>query len=107
MPPPQKVCVFFHLLTCLHYNCVSTVCDLPMDMGVCLAYFPSWFHNSTSGECEMFTYGGCGGNGNRFQTLKACQARCDDDGEFSLHIIIICALNSRSITSTVAVKTHV
>ena len=35
-----------------------------------------YFHNSTSGLCEQFIYGGCEGNDNNFETLKECQERC-------------------------------
>ena len=70
---PQRSCTCFN---------ISAVCDLAMDIGPCDAVFPSWFFNSESGECEMFNYGGCGGNENRFDSLQACQSRCDNDGMF-------------------------
>jgi hypothetical protein len=28
------------------------------------------------GECKLATYGGCGGNDNRFSTLEECLSRC-------------------------------
>jgi hypothetical protein len=43
---------------------------------MCRAYIPSFFYNSTSGRCEQFIYGGCGGNSNRFTTVGACEHRC-------------------------------
>ena len=72
-------CVYNHVL----YNHLSPctaveVCDQPMVVGPCEAEIPSWYYNSESGECEMFTYGGCGGNNNRFATQEACQLRCGD-----------------------------
>lgn len=35
-----------------------------------------FFYNATSGQCEMFTYGGCGGNDNNFRTVADCRATC-------------------------------
>lgn len=42
----------------------------------CFAYFPRYFHNSTSKRCEVFIYGGCGGNENRFDTKEECEQFC-------------------------------
>ncbi|CAM1316517.1 Uncharacterised protein g6758 [Pycnogonum litorale] len=56
----------------------TNVCHLPADGGPCnktpkLKYF----YNSSSDRCEEFIYRGCGGNVNRFSTLKKCQRRCN------------------------------
>ena len=51
-------------------------CVLPSDPGPCEAYMPMYFYNATSGRCEMFVYGGCQGNDNRFTTLELCQQAC-------------------------------
>jgi len=51
-------------------------CLKPADSGNCFASNPSYFHNRETGLCEPFTYGGCGGNDNRFGTLAECQAAC-------------------------------
>eukprot|EP00892_Ulva_mutabilis_P009510 jgi/Ulvmu1/6931/UM032_0009.1 len=56
----------------------ESVCDLPPAVtGKCKAAFRRWTFNATSGSCERFVYGGCGGNGNRFETEQACMAECD------------------------------
>ena len=49
-----------------------TVCELPSDPGACLASMPRYFFNASKGVCEEFTYGGCGGNKNNFQSLEEC-----------------------------------
>ena len=51
-------------------------CTLQPDSGLCRAYIPSYFYNITSGNCEQFIYGGCGGNENRFPTAADCAANC-------------------------------
>lgn len=35
-----------------------------------------WFFNATSNLCEKFTYGGCDGNDNRFNSRHRCERRC-------------------------------
>jgi len=34
-------------------------------------------YDFTNNRCVQFTYGGCGGNPNRFHTKEACQIVCD------------------------------
>ena len=51
-------------------------CLLRAQPGNCEANFEAYFHNLLTGICEPFTYGGCGGNDNRFTTLAECQATC-------------------------------
>lgn len=52
------------------------MCSLPAQSGPCLGAFPRYAFNSDSGECELFTYGGCLGNGNNFETIEKCEATC-------------------------------
>lgn len=49
-------------------------CQLPFDVGTCDAVAPVYAF--VDGECKSATYGGCGGNDNRFPTLEECLARC-------------------------------
>lgn len=55
---------------------VSDLCRLPSESGPCDLHVRSWFYNWKAQTCEQFTYGGCLGNKNRFQTLKACKRQC-------------------------------
>lgn len=41
-----------------------------------MAIMPSYFHNSATGKCEEFNYGGCGGNENRFNSKAKCEEFC-------------------------------
>lgn len=53
-------------------------CALPLDTGPCKGNLPSYGFDAPAGHCQLFTYGGCEGNANRFATLADCQAACGD-----------------------------
>ena len=57
----------------------DSVCELPFEAGNCLAAFPVYWFDASSGECVERTYGGCGGNDNRFDTQEACETACAGD----------------------------
>ncbi|XP_003380506.1 putative papilin [Trichinella spiralis] len=52
------------------------VCDLERDAGPCLDPISQWYFDRVSSACKLFTYGGCRGNANRFNTKSECEARC-------------------------------
>ncbi|XP_067907444.1 tissue factor pathway inhibitor 2 isoform X2 [Heterodontus francisci] len=52
------------------------VCLLLPDIGPCKALFPRFYYNRYTQICEKFTYGGCMGNENNFETLKECSLHC-------------------------------
>ncbi|XP_048486291.1 papilin isoform X3 [Plutella xylostella] len=60
------------------YYCspAQDVCQLPMSTGPCEASVMAWFYDASSDSCSQFTYGGCEGNGNRFQSRDECERRC-------------------------------
>ncbi|XP_062616877.1 eppin-like [Saccostrea cucullata] len=60
---------------CTYIGCRG-VCSLPKLLGTCYAYFPRWWYNSLTNRCEMFIYGGCGGNFNNFRTIDECYRSC-------------------------------
>ncbi|KAH7986366.1 hypothetical protein HPB51_026681 [Rhipicephalus microplus] len=51
-------------------------CDQGPDVGLCKGFFPMWWFNTKTGKCEEFVYGGCGGNGNRYETKEECEETC-------------------------------
>uniref|UniRef100_A0A3Q3QTT6 BPTI/Kunitz inhibitor domain-containing protein n=1 Tax=Monopterus albus TaxID=43700 RepID=A0A3Q3QTT6_MONAL len=63
---------FFFFFTCCHLK----LCSQKDDPGPCKAIKERFFFNINTGTCEQFEYGGCGGNANNFETLKACEETC-------------------------------
>jgi len=61
-------------------DCNADVCSLAKEVGPCRASMNRYFFNSNTGECESFTYGGCQGNGNNFETLQGCEEACVSNG---------------------------
>jgi hypothetical protein len=54
----------------------GSACVLPPDSGSCDAAITRYYFDVLSSRCEPLTYGGCGGNGNRFDTLADCERSC-------------------------------
>ncbi|XP_072145614.1 uncharacterized protein [Dermacentor andersoni] len=52
------------------------VCGLPEERGPCHNYTVYWFFSVTDGRCNRFWYGGCEGNGNRFNSEEECKNTC-------------------------------
>ncbi|KAG5449831.1 Kunitz-type serine protease inhibitor 4 [Clonorchis sinensis] len=51
-------------------------CNLPPSVGMCRAMIPRFAFNPQTGQCELFYYGGCGGNGNNFESREECMEMC-------------------------------
>lgn len=51
-------------------------CQLSPGRGRCRMSIQKWFYDSSSGECRNFTWGGCGGNANKFETKSICELVC-------------------------------
>ncbi|CAB3399020.1 unnamed protein product [Caenorhabditis bovis] len=44
--------------------------------GPCTGTYTRFYYNEDSQKCEQFTYTGCGGNGNNYESKEACESRC-------------------------------
>ncbi|XP_007077879.2 early lactation protein-like [Panthera tigris] len=60
---------------------LPALCRLPPVEGPCRGRFYRYFYNSTAHECEHFTYGGCRGNANNFETTEMCRRVCKPPGD--------------------------
>jgi papilin len=54
-------------------------CLEPQDSGMCFAAFERFAFEPVSRQCQPFTWGGCGANGNNFETNDACESSCVGD----------------------------
>ena len=54
---------------------------MPFQTGPCTAMTQKWFYDFATGECHLFSYGGCGGNDNRFETRGECMSACATVGD--------------------------
>uniref|UniRef100_A0A915L106 BPTI/Kunitz inhibitor domain-containing protein n=1 Tax=Romanomermis culicivorax TaxID=13658 RepID=A0A915L106_ROMCU len=71
------------LLMLAHFGAISAggstpaaACNLPPLTGHCKARHNRFYYNSSERQCLPFVYGGCGGNGNRFNTKAECETAC-------------------------------
>ena len=86
----RHLCLFpFHFFSLFISVFVLDICSLPPITGVCRAYFPRYFYNTTSERCEEFVYGGCRGNKNNFVKKVNCKLQCDDPGEKLISFVIM------------------
>ncbi|KAF9413443.1 hypothetical protein HW555_008335 [Spodoptera exigua] len=67
--PDLEYCTFY-------CHPIQDICQLPMLAGPCDDSQMRWFYDPSSDTCSQFTYGGCEGNENRFETREACESRC-------------------------------
>ena len=61
----------------MFYVVFADICNLQADVGPCKQYIRRWHYNSVSQVCEEFTYGGCLGNHNNFESKLQCMTYCD------------------------------
>ncbi|XP_056295328.1 kunitz-type protease inhibitor 2 isoform X1 [Pseudoliparis swirei] len=60
-------------------------CMATSDPGPCRAAFPMFYYDPNTAACQLFIYGGCRGNQNRYSTMDDCLNRCRRDGSFEHH----------------------
>ncbi|GFO35486.1 papilin [Plakobranchus ocellatus] len=56
---------------------LPAACRMPKVHGRCREGHQRFYFNHTTNQCERFTYGGCNGNANNFQSLSACRTACN------------------------------
>uniref|UniRef100_UPI00358EEB29 inter-alpha-trypsin inhibitor-like n=1 Tax=Myxine glutinosa TaxID=7769 RepID=UPI00358EEB29 len=81
----------------------TSSCTLAPEVGPCFGDMLQFFYNSSSMDCETFTYGGCMGNANRFKSIQECHKTCRTDAVCSLPVLVG---NCRAIKRAWAFDTH-
>uniref|UniRef100_A0AAY4ATC2 Tissue factor pathway inhibitor-like n=1 Tax=Denticeps clupeoides TaxID=299321 RepID=A0AAY4ATC2_9TELE len=69
------------------FNSDDEFCSLPVDHGSCFAMLLMYYYNAEEKACRIFHYGGCQGNGNRFEKKEDCQRTCQGRLQFSFLVL--------------------
>ncbi|KAJ6638506.1 Papilin, partial [Pseudolycoriella hygida] len=54
----------------------TNICFLDYDSGECRVSEARYYYNKVDGFCDVFAYGGCGGNANNFRSVEECEQQC-------------------------------
>lgn len=57
----------------------SDICNLDVDYGSCQSYVHKWHYDKITRNCKTFVFGGCEGNGNKFDSEVECMNACAAD----------------------------
>ena len=69
----------FETLQGCQQMCPEASCDLPKDAGTCDENISRWYFDQVTSKCESFTWSGCGGNKNNFETIEKCKKYCREE----------------------------
>uniref|UniRef100_A0A1I7W4I1 Papilin n=1 Tax=Loa loa TaxID=7209 RepID=A0A1I7W4I1_LOALO len=65
-------------------------CFQKLDRGTCTGQFIRWYWDSEKNTCQVFTYSGCGGNGNNFRSREDCFAACHQSPQPIINVDNVC-----------------
>ncbi|KAJ8737654.1 hypothetical protein PYW08_000249 [Mythimna loreyi] len=57
---------------------MDVICSLQPDSGTCNKYYPRYYYDISDRLCKGFSYSGCDGNYNRFETELECKNVCNE-----------------------------
>ncbi|XP_058035167.1 BPTI/Kunitz domain-containing protein-like [Ahaetulla prasina] len=73
---PRNMDTYSSLKECIQFCSGTDFCDLPPDHGSCDLKLQRWFYDPKTKDCEIFTFGGCKGNLNNFNSQWRCRLVC-------------------------------
>uniref|UniRef100_A0A8R1TYS2 Papilin n=1 Tax=Onchocerca volvulus TaxID=6282 RepID=A0A8R1TYS2_ONCVO len=74
--PPSTISTTTETLTTQPVKKIDERCFHSLDRGTCTGQFVRWHWDTARNTCQVFTYSGCGGNGNNFRSREDCFAAC-------------------------------
>ena len=54
------------------------ICHQDKKIGSCTSFVRKWYFNKEEQKCEEFDFGGCGANGNNFDSESTCMKKCSE-----------------------------
>ncbi|XP_035435260.2 kunitz-type serine protease inhibitor A-like [Spodoptera frugiperda] len=66
-----------HILTFTNVT-ANVFCFFQPEFGNCNSYHPRWYFDINEMKCKGFSFSGCGGNHNRFDTANHCMHTCSE-----------------------------
>ena len=81
------------------------VCSMERDTGPCTDYRAVWYFEPVSRTCRRFLFGGCDGNGNKFNSSEECHSRCLDRQDVAMTTIATTTAPHDEIFSTSVLTT--
>lgn len=54
----------------------DSICMQPKEVGPCRASIQRFYFDSNTKTCVEFSFGGCNGNGNNFDSIEQCSESC-------------------------------
>lgn len=72
------------------------MCSEQVDVGACDQWQTKYYYDARTHRCQPFTYGGCDGSANRFNTKSECESICNRQDPANNKGITAFALNAHS-----------
>ncbi|XP_022834336.1 kunitz-type serine protease inhibitor A-like [Spodoptera litura] len=68
---------YAHILTFTNVT-ANVFCFFQPEFGNCNSYYPRWYFDINEMKCKGFSFSGCGGNHNRFDSANDCMLVCSE-----------------------------